>query len=376
MKFLHLADLHIGKRVLAYSMLEDQRYIFQQITDAAQKEEIDAVLIAGDIYDTSSPSEEALRLFENFLLRFDELRIPVCLIPGNHDSDMRLAFGSDFMKRHGVHIARPYSGHSDPVVFWDEWGEVHVHLLPFVRKRDVQRCFPDAVLNNEDDVLRTAVEALHVDCSVRNILVAHQFVHGGAISDSEERIGGLDGADPGVFALFEYTALGHLHRPQHIGMPNIRYCGSPLKYSCSEVHHQKNVTIVELRKKSNPVEVREIVVTPRRDMREIRGRFDELWNPVEAELSQDYIHIILTDERSEPDAFLKLRRNYPNLMSLRYERQNGSADLSGIDVLENAESMNPEDMIKELFFKQNRRDMDEKQLSYLRSIIEEVWGTL
>ena len=240
MKFLHLSDLHLGKRVHGFSMLEDQAYILQQILGCIVSEQPDGVLICGDIYDKAVPSAEAVALCDDFFYHLAQLKVPVFAISGNHDSPERLAFGSRLMDGSGVHFSPVYDGGVQPFVLTDKWGEVGIYMLPFVKPAHVRRYFPEAEIDSYTDALSAAVVAMQVDTSRRNVLLTHQFVTGAATSDSEElSVGGTDNVDGSVFDPFDYVALGHIHRPQNMGSPRLRYCGSPLKYSFSEAGHQK-----------------------------------------------------------------------------------------------------------------------------------------
>ena len=276
MKFLHLADLHLGKRVNGFSMLEDQAHILRQILAILDDEQPDGVLIAGDVYDKSVPSVEAVGLLDGFLTELRARGVPVLLISGNHDSPERLAFGGRVMDSCGIHISPVYDGALAPVTLQDAFGPVHVWLLPFVKPAHVRRWFPDADIESYTDAVAEAVAHMAIDTAARNVLVTHQFVTGGTRSGSEElSVGGTDNVDSGVFAPFDYVALGHLHGAQHIGRETIRYAGSPLKYSFSEARQHKSVTVVTLGEKGD-VQVRTVALTPLRELREIRGSYDEL----------------------------------------------------------------------------------------------------
>ena len=276
MKFIHLSDLHLGKRVNEISMTDDQSYILTQIIDIINAEHPDAVVIAGDVYDKSVPPAEAVTLFDGFLCRLAERKLPVLIISGNHDSPERLAFGGRLMEGAGIHLSPVYDGKVEPVTLSDSHGDVHFWLLPFVKPAHVKRYFPDAGIESYTDALRTAVEHMGVDFTARNVLVTHQFVTGAATCESEEiSVGGSDNVDISVFGGFDYVALGHLHGPQNILSNRIRYCGTPLKYSFSEAGHHKSVTVVELGEKGS-LHLQTIPLNPRHDLREIRGTFAEL----------------------------------------------------------------------------------------------------
>lgn len=250
MKLIHLSDLHIGKRVNEVSMIEEQASVLSQIIGIIDGEHPDAVLIAGDVYDKSVPSAEAVTLLDDFLCRLAERNLPVLIISGNHDSPERLAFGGRLMEGSGIHVSPVYSGNVESVTLSDEHGTVTFWLLPFVKPVHVKRCFPDEAIESYTGAIRAAIGHMGADFSGRNVLLTHQFVTGAATCESEEiSVGGSDNVDASVFEGFDYVALGHIHGPQNIGSDHIRYCGTPLKYSFSEAGHRKSVTVVELGEK-------------------------------------------------------------------------------------------------------------------------------
>ena len=374
MKFIHLSDLHLGKRVYDFNLTEDQKYILKEILKVIDTENPDAVLIAGDIYDKSVPSTEAVELLDEFLYQLSGRDLQVFLISGNHDSPERLAFASRLISRTGIHLSPVYNGAVEPIVLTDEFGPVNVYLLPFVKPVHVRRFFPDATIESYNDALRTAVEALDIDRSERNILVTHQFVAGAIRSDSEEiSVGGTDNVDAAVFDGFDYVALGHIHGPQNIGSERIRYCGTPLKYSFSEAKHQKSVTVIDIADKES-ILVRTVPLHPLRDMREIEGTYEELtYRPnYEGTDTDDYIHITLTDEEDIPDAIGKLRLIYPNLMSLDYN--NSRTRSAGMQSdLEELQNKSPLVLFEEFYEQQNGRPMSEQQENFVRKIMENIW---
>ena len=240
MKFIHLSDLHLGKRVNEFSMLEDQQYILTEILHIIDTEKPDGVLIAGDVYDKSVPSAEAVALLDDFLVRMSKRSLRIFLISGNHDSPERMAFGGRLMESSGVYLAPVYDGKVTPITLIDEYGPVKVYLLPFVKPAHVRRCFPEQEISTYTDALCVAIEAMNVDPVERNVLVTHQFVTGATRCDSEElSVGGTDNVDVSVFESFDYVALGHIHGPQQVSRETVRYCGTPLKYSFSEAGHEK-----------------------------------------------------------------------------------------------------------------------------------------
>lgn len=374
MKFLHLADLHLGKRVNGFSMLEDQAYILRQILAILDDEQPDGVLIAGDVYDKSVPSVEAVGLLDGFLTELRARGVPVLLISGNHDSPERLAFGGRVMDSCGIHISPVYDGALAPVTLQDAFGPVHVWLLPFVKPAHVRRWFPDADIESYTDAMAEAVAHMDIDTAARNVLVTHQFVTGGTRSGSEElSVGGTDNVDSGVFAPFDYVALGHLHGAQHIERETIRYAGSPLKYSFSEARQHKSVTVVTLGEKGD-VQVRTVALTPLRELREIRGSYDELTARSFYEHTtyrSDYLHLILTDEQDVFDAMSRLRTIYPYLMTLDYDNTRTRA-AGGMSVPAETERRTPLELFEALYQRQNHQPMSEVQRAYIAQLMEQI----
>lgn len=374
MNFLHLADLHLGKRVNGFSMLEDQAHILRQILAILDDEQPDGVLIAGDVYDKSVPSVEAVELLDDFLTELRARGVPVLLISGNHDSPERLAFGGRVMDSCGIHISPVYDGALAPVTLQDAFGPVHVWLLPFVKPAHVRRWFPDADIESYTDAVAEAIAHMDIDTAARNVLVTHQFVTGGTRSGSEElSVGGTDNVDSGVFAPFDYVALGHLHGAQHIGRETIRYAGSPLKYSFSEARQHKSVTVVTLGEKGD-VQVRTVALTPLRELREIRGSYNELTARSFYEHTtyrSDYLHLILTDEQDVFDAMSRLRTIYPYLMTLDYDNARTRA-AGGMSVPAETERRTPLELFEALYQRQNHQPMSEVQREYIAQLMEQI----
>lgn len=374
MKLIHLSDLHLGKRVNEFSMLEDQQYILTEILQIIDQEKPDGVMIAGDVYDKSVPSAEAVALLDDFLVRLAKRDLQVFLISGNHDSPERMAFGGRLMAQSGVHLAPVYDGKVSPITLTDEYGLVNLYLLPFLKPAHVRRCFPEREILTYTDALAAAIEAMGVDPAQRNVLVTHQFVTGAARCDSEEiSVGGTDNVDVSVFEPFDYVALGHIHGPQQVGRETVRYCGTPLKYSFSEAKHQKSVTVVELGEKG-AVSVRTVPLTPMRDLAELRGTYEELTFRgfyQGTSYPRDYVHITLTDEEDIPDAVSKLRIIYPNLMKLDYDNKRTRAGI----ILEGAEDQqrSPLELLEEFYEKQNGQPMGEEQRAFAKSLMERIW---
>lgn len=374
MKIMHLSDLHIGKKVNEYSMLQDQIYILKEILQIIDDEKVETVIIAGDVYDRSLPPNEALELFDEFLYQLSSRNVNVFVISGNHDSPERISYGGRMMTENKIFLSPVYDGNVKPITLNDDYGEVNFYLLPFVRPADIRRYFPDENIENYTDAVKVAIDNMNVDFNERNILVTHQFVTGAELSESEDIIvGGTDNVSGEVFDGFDYVALGHIHREQTVGKDNIRYCGTPLKYSFSEAKHIKSVTILDFNDKGN-IEYSKIPLTPLRDMREIRGTYYELTlkSSYESTNTEDYLHITLTDEEDIPDAIGKLRSIYPNIMKLDYDnlRTRGSGT---VDAIENIESKSPFELFADLFKQQNNQDMSEEQEEIMRNLIDKIW---
>lgn len=374
MKFIHLSDLHIGKRVNEFSMLDDQKFILAKIINIIDDEMPDGVIIAGDIYDKSVPSSEAVQLFDDFLYRLAARKLQVFVISGNHDSPERIAFGSRLMDKSGIHMSPVYSGKISPLTLKDEHGTVNIYMLPFIKPAHVRSFYPKETINSYTDAVRVSISGMELDTSLRNVLITHQFVTGALRCESEDiSVGGSDNVDASVFDNFDYVALGHIHGPQNIGSETVRYCGTPLKYSFSEVNHNKSVTVVELFEKGY-VSVRTIPLVPKRDMREIKGTYLELTSKCNYENTNtdDYLHITLTDEEDIPDAIGKLRVIYPNLMKLDYDnkRTRNNSELGSCDEVE---KKSPLELFAEFYEMQNNQPMSEEQLSFSKELIEKIW---
>ena len=374
MKFIHLSDLHLGKRVNEFSMIEDQSYILDEILEVLEEEKPDAILIAGDVYDKSIPSSEAVALCSRFLRELAERKLQVFLSSGNHDGAERLAFARELIDVSGVHISPVYDGTIRPYTLWDSHGPVDIYMLPFVKPAVVRHCFPEEEIYSYTDAVRTAISHMPVDSSRRNILAAHQFVTGAATCESEEIfVGGTENVDASVFDGFDYVALGHLHGPQNVA-DNIRYCGTPLKYSFSEVNHKKSVTILELEEKGSPV-IRTVPLTPRRDWMKLRGTFEELTTKSFYEntvYSDSYLSITLTDEEELPDVIGTLRKIYPYMMQVSYDNAR-TRSTQQVAANAEAERRSPLQSFFALFESQNGRPMSQEQTDFVGALIDSIW---
>ena len=411
MKFLHISDLHIGKRVNEFSMIEDQKYILRQIKKIALEKQVDAVMIAGDIYDKPVPSAEAVQLFDQFLTELADCGKKVFAVSGNHDSAERIAFGAQLMSSREVYVSPVYDGTVKCVTCQDAYGELCIWLLPFIRPAAVRHAWRNMAeeagmenvirnmqtdsetmmedvggtkqdLTQEDDVetvetyqdaLQYVVTHMPEDTSKRNILVAHQFVTGASRCESEEiSVGGLDQIEAGVFDIFDYVALGHIHSPQHIGRETLRYCGTPLKYSFSEAEQQKSVVVMEIKEKGD-VLIEKVPLKPLRDLRKIRGTYMELMSKdfYEGTDTGDYLQITLTDEEDVPDGMAKLRTVYPNLMQLVYDNSR-TRQSRQVEVTERVEQKSEMELFEEFYEIQNNQPMSEDQQNFIKNLLEEL----
>lgn len=411
MKFLHISDLHIGKRVNEFSMIEDQKYILRQIKEIALEKQVDAVMIAGDIYDKPVPSAEAVQLFDQFLTELADCGKKVFAVSGNHDSAERIAFGAQLMSSREVYVSPVYDGTVKCVTCQDAYGELCIWLLPFIRPAAVRHAWRNMAeeagmenvirnmqtdsetmmedvggtkqdLAQEDDVetvetyqdaLQYVVTHMPVDTLKRNILVAHQFVTGASRCESEEiSVGGLDQIEAGVFDVFDYVALGHIHSPQHIGRETLRYCGTPLKYSFSEAEQQKSVVVMEIKEKGD-VLIEKVPLKPLRNLRKIRGTYMELMSKdfYEGTDTGDYLQITLTDEEDVPDGMAKLRTVYPNLMQIVYDNSR-TRQSRQVEVTERVEQKSEMELFEEFYEIQNNQPMSEDQQNFVKNLLEEL----
>ena len=374
MRFLHLSDLHLGKRVNEFSMLEDQAYILKEILNIIDEQKVEAVLIAGDIYDKVIPSAEAVRLLDDFLTRIAARELPVFLISGNHDSAERVAFGSRLMSSRQIYLSPVFESDVEPVTISDRYGEINIYMLPFVKPSLVKRVYPEEEIITYQDAVNAAVQHMQIDTDKRNILLAHQFVTGAARCDSEElSVGGLDDVDASIFDGFDYVALGHLHGPQKIGKETVRYSGTPLKYSFSEANQKKAAVIVDVEEKGK-INIQQIPLVPKHDMREIRGTYMEVTalDFYKDMKTDDYLHITLTDEEDIPDAIGKLRTIYPNIMKLSYDNLRTRAAVTVRGTAE-VEEKSPMELLKEFYELQNNQPMTDEQEEIARGMMEEIW---
>ena len=379
MKFLHISDLHIGKKVNEKSMIDEQEHILDQICGLTASYKPDAVLIAGDVYDKAVPSGEAVMVFDRFLTGLSGLCDHIFVISGNHDSAERMAFGARLMDSRGIHLSPVYNGSAEPVTLTDEYGDIDIYMLPYIRPANVRHCLPEEEKDevcSYDAAVRKAVGRMGVDPRKRNVLVTHQFVTDAVRSESEDvNVGGIDNVDASAFDAFDYVALGHLHRPQDCGDERIRYSGSPLKYSFSEVNDLKSATLVTLEEKG--VLKRELLpLMPLHDWHDLKGTYEELTAReyyAGTAWTEDFVRITLTDENDIPDAIGKLRTIYHNLMELRYDNRRTRSGATVIEGSTGAEEKTPLELFTELYVKQNGDGLSPQQEEYMKKVITMIW---
>lgn len=374
MRFLHLADLHLGKRVNEFSMIEDQKYALKQVLNIIEEYNVQSVLMAGDIYDKSVPSAEAVLLLNDFLTELSKKKVTTFVISGNHDSAERIGFGSDIMSLAGIYMAKPYNGEVEQIIIEDEHGEICVYMLPFVKPAMVKHVHKEEEIITYDDAVSVVMKNIKLDKKKRNILIAHQYVSGADRCDSENMsVGGIDEVSGEHFKNFDYVALGHLHGPQHVYSNNIRYAGTLLKYSFSEVHHHKNALIVEMGEKGE-INFEKIDIKPLHDMRELKGTYEELTAKTfyEDMDTEDYFHITLTDEEDKVNALALLRTIYPNIMKLDYDNQRTRRN-QDVMLTQKVEEKSPLDLFEEFYKMQNNMPMTEEQREMMKEMVQKVW---
>ena len=371
MRFLHLADLHIGKVLHQHSLLPDQIDILQQILAVADEQKADAVLIAGDIYQRNTPQPAAMTVFSDFLAALSERHLPCFLISGNHDSPERVAYLSALAERSGIYIAGAEAGVICDYPMQDEFGDLTVHLLSYCTPLSVRQKYPEEAENirSYEDALRTVLQKHPVSGTGRHIMVCHQFLTGAVTCESEElAIGGLDNISAELFDDYDYVALGHLHGPQRVMRDTVRYAGSPLKYSFSELHHHKSVTIADIREKGN-VQIETYPLTPLHGMQELTG---DLRTLLQHDKTEDYVHILLTDEEPPADANRQLRTVFPNLLQLTVQNSKMRADRS-VDADSTPEQSDFLTLFSEFYAFQNAGAVpNDRQQAIVSGLLEQI----
>lgn len=372
MRFLHISDLHLGKRVYEYSMLEEQRNALWQVLSVIDEKKVEGIFIAGDIYDKSIPTIEAIELFDSFLVELSNRNIDVYIISGNHDSPERVGFGAEFFKGKRIYISKAYEGIIQYVDKEDSYGKIRIHLIPFLKPANVRRFYQEAEITDYNSAIRTVVENMELCEEGRNIVLVHQFITGAVRSQSEESfLGGMDNIEYDLFDEFDYVALGHIHKSQAMGRQQVRYSGALVKYALDEINQIKSMTLVEIKNKGE-VETETIPIKPIHEMRRIEGTYMELTdrkNYVDTKLD-DYLYVVLKDEEDVPDALRKLRVIYPNILKLEYDNTRTRLRNSVIEG-KAIRRKEPMEYIEELFRKQNNEDMTSEQAMVLRRIMED-----
>lgn len=378
MKFLHLADLHIGKSVSDFGMIEDQAYVLDQVLDIIRQRKVDGVLLAGDIYDRQIPSEEAVRLLDRFLCGLSDTGAETFLISGNHDSDERLHFGSSLFEANRIHICAKYDGSLYKRECRDENGRINVWLLPFVKASRVKHFFPEEKIESYEDAVKTVLAHADIDTAERNILVAHQFVAGGGqdpvLAGSESaatlNVGTIERVGADCFDAFDYVALGHIHSPQRVGRETVRYAGSPLKYSLSEVHNEKSVPLITCGKKGE-VSVELIPVRPLRDMRHLKGKLSQLLDRNNIVSPEDYIYVTLTDETPVNDAMGIFQQYYKNTMKIMYDNAH-TREVERMEIGEKGQEKTCLEMIADFYRMMYGCDISKEELALMEEIAKEA----
>ena len=374
MIFLHLSDLHLGKNVNEISTIDDQKFILEQIVRIAIDRKADAVLIAGDIYDRSVPSEESVSLLDWFLNALIQAGKKIYMISGNHDSDERLQYGSELFRSNGLFIKGIYDGNAGCETFIDTYGEVKIWLLPYVKASSVAHYHPEMKCDTYDAAVRSAVSLCDVNPEKRNIILAHQFVtscgkdpeQSGSETFDSLQVGTIEKVNADVFDRFDYAALGHIHRPQKVGRDTVRYAGSPLKYSRSEINQTKSVPVVAMKEKGQ-IHIEYAELKPKHEMRSIKGKMQEVLNPANILYPDDYVFVTLTDEQIAADAIDRIRHSYPNVMHLEYQNSHTEA-IRQYDIHSQETIISFEDLINDFSRRVNGHELNEEQIKILKEI--------
>lgn len=377
MKILHLADLHLGKILQEQSFLEDQKYMLNKIIEKIKEENIETILISGDIYDRSIPPTEAVDLLDEFLnVLIRELKRKVFIISGNHDSKERLGFGNKIFEEEGLYISSKYDGKLKKVELEDEYGKLNIYMLPFVKPVEVKQYFDDEQFGY-DEMIHKIIEKEEINTNERNIILTHQFVtaRGEDVERTDSEVlslGGTDNVDVSNYDKFDYVAIGHVHRPQRIGRDTARYAGTMLKYSFSEVKHKKTMPILEFKEKGN-IDIKLEELVPLRDMREIKGPIEELLKKenYEGTNTDDYIRAIITNEEPLYDAIGQIRSIYPNVLKLEIQNSKTTLEIQQ-ENLKEVKNKSEIELFNEFYKFQNNVELNDEQKEYIEKIIKEV----
>ena len=367
MKLLHLSDIHLGKRLFGCSLYDDHEHILAQILDLAARPDVDAIIIAGDVYNRAQPQPDAITQFSSFLTRLAALSKPVLIIRGNHDGEAQLAYAAPLLAAANIHFSEIFSGTTTRVTLSDAHGPVHIHLLPFIKPAQARRFFPDTKIETYADAVSAVLANTELDPAARSILVTHQYVLGAQTSDSEERsIGGVDQIPPAVFSDFDYVALGHLHKSQTLSHGRIRYCGAPLVFSFDECSQNKSATIVTIGEKGAENEFEFIPFQPLHPCRRLEGTLAEL---CAMPRSEDYVQIHLTDKIRPLDPVGTLKITYPNLLNLTFAHAEAGETIEEVQQFE--PSLSPLEHFISFYTSQNGQPPSDAQIAVVREIIQE-----
>lgn len=367
MKFLHISDIHLGKRLYGCSLVDDHAHILEQILALAARPDVDAVLIAGDVYNRASPLPDSITQFSTFLTSLAALKKPVLIIRGNHDGEAQLAYAAPLLAESNIHVNEIFAGSATRITLSDEFGPIHIHLLPFIKPVQARRYFPGEKIETYSDAVSAVLSRIELDPAVRNVLVTHQYVLGAQTSDSEERsIGGVDQIPPAVFSSFDYVALGHLHKSQTLSQGRIRYCGAPLAFSFDECGQTKSATLVTLGEKGTPNEFEFVPFEPLHPCRHLEGTLAELCAQPR---SEDYVQVHLTDTIRPLDPVGTLKLTYPNLLNLTFAHTQAGEAVEEVQQFE--PTLSPLEHFISFFTSQNGQPPSEAQIEIVRSIIQE-----
>ena len=378
MRLIHLGDLHLGKSLGDFDLIEDQRYILARILEIVDKNDIDGVLIAGDVYDRAIPSEAATNLLDYFLKSLAERNVKTFMISGNHDSDDRLNYGSSLFAANQIYISAQFKGSLYKQTVNDEYGEVNIYLLPFVKASQVRHFFPEEKIENYDAAVRTILQRAEIDFEKRNVIVAHQFVAGKGI---DPELGGSEGAGTlsvglvekisyDCFDGFDYAALGHIHSPQSVGREEVRYSGSPLKYSLSEVNNDKSVPMITLGDKGD-VKIELLKLRPLRDMRHLKGPIEKLLDKSNISRPEDFIYATLTNEEIINDAMGIMQQVYPNTVRIVYDNSR-TRELDRIDITAITQHKSFDELISDFYRKMYSCEISEEELQVMMDTAKEA----
>ena len=377
MKLVHLGDLHLGKTLGDFDLISDQKYILDQILDIVDKESADAVLISGDVYDKAIPSEAATRLLDSFLSSLAEKNVQTFMISGNHDSDDRLNFGKTFFESRKVYISAVFKGTLEKQVVSDGDKEVNFYLLPFVKASQVRHYYPEETIENYEDAVRVILDHTDIEENACNVLLAHQFVSGkgtdpafgGSEGVATLSVGTVEKIGYDLFDKFDYVALGHIHSPQRVGREEVRYAGSPLKYSLSEVDNEKSVPLITLDGKNVKIDL--IPLVPKRNMRHIRGNLSDLLKPENVCDTEDFIYATLTDEDIINDVMGILQQTYPNTVKIDFDNSH-THEIEQVDISKIAEGRDFKDLISEFYEKVYGVEITEEEMTVMRMAAREA----